>query len=218
MASLISVNIGRIRPVEYASLKRSGIDKRPTSGPVEVGPLGLRPDEIANPKFHGGPDKAVYAFAREDLDGWERELGVTLPSGTFGENLTTSGLDVNEALVGERWRIGSVLLEVRSIRTPCATFAGWLADNGVDTRGWARRFTAAARPGPYLRVVEPGTLREGDPIEVERRPDHAVTVALMFRALTTERSLLPQLLDVPDLVPQARAAAQRYVDGQSATG
>ena len=55
---------------------------------------------------HGGPDMAVYGYAREDLDFWAAELGLTLPSGVFGENLTTEGADANGALIGERWPDG----------------------------------------------------------------------------------------------------------------
>jgi MOSC domain-containing protein YiiM len=141
-------------------------------------------------KHHGGVDQAVYAYAREDLDNWEAELGKPLQNGVFGENLTTLGLDVNGALIGERWRIGSdVVLEVSCARIPCVTFQGWL-----EREGWIKRFTQAARPGAYLRVIEPGDIRAQDQIEIVHRPDHDVTVALVFRAMTLEPDLLPRLL------------------------
>jgi MOSC domain-containing protein YiiM len=148
---LLSVNIGRPRPNPWKGLGSTGIDKRPVDGPVAVsapgpkgtGEVGLRGDRVYDVKHHGGVDQAVYAYAREDLDGWEAELGRPLPNGVFGENLTTAGLDVNGALIGERWRIGSeVVLEVSCARIPCGTFQGWL-----ERDGWIRRFTRAARPG-----------------------------------------------------------------------
>ena len=154
---------------------------------------------------HGGPDQAVYAYAREDLDFWEAELGRRLPNGVFGENLTTEGVDANGALIGERWRIGpDVILEASAPRIPCGTFQGWLAQ-----AGWIKRFTLAARPGAYFRVIEPGEIQAGDEIEAVHRPDHDVTVALSFRALTIEPDLLPQLLGVEALPRELRELAAR---------
>lgn len=156
---------------------------------------GLVSDFIGDRRHHGGDRQAVYAFQREDLDRWATRLGRPLLNGCFGENLTTSGLDVNTARVGERWRVGSstdeaesVELEVTVPRIPCATFATWLAE-----RGWVKQFTAEGRPGTYLRVVRPGRIRAGDRLTVVYRPDHDVSVQLVFRATTTQRQLLPEL-------------------------
>ena len=204
MASLLSVNVGKPQPNPWKRLDSTGIDKRPVTGPIAVsapgvegiGAVGLAGDRVYDVQHHGGVDQAVYAYAREDLDWWEAELARPLPAGTFGENLTTGGLDVNGALIGERWSIGnSVVLEVSSPRVPCLTFQGWLGESG-----WIKRFTAGARPGAYLRVLEPGDVTVGDTIEVVHRPDHDVTVSLCFRAFMTEPELLPRLL-VADALP-----------------
>ena len=146
----------------------------------------------------------MYAFQREDLDAWERQLGRELPNGFFGENLTTVGLEVNEARLGERWRVGKeVVLQVTSPRIPCSTFRGWMGQ-----KGWAKIFTAAGRPGAYLSVIAAGTITAGDSIEVVHRPDHDVTIAMAFRATTTERALLPRLLEAgDDLDPGLRRTA-----------
>jgi MOSC domain-containing protein YiiM len=196
---VLTLNVGRSRPNPWKRLDGTGIDKRPVSGPVAVtapgpGGVGLAGDQVHDVKSHGGPDQAVYAYAREDLDWWRLELR----NGVFGENLTTEGVDVSGALIGERWRIGSgLVLEVSCPRIPCRTFDGWM---GID--GWTKRFTRAARPGAYLRVIEPGEVRAGDPIEIAYRPEHDVTVALTFRALTLEPELLPRLLAADDALPE----------------
>ncbi|KUJ51344.1 sulfurase [Streptomyces sp. NRRL F-5122] len=215
---LLSLNLGRPVAVDYTDqpLGVTGIDKRPVDGRVRVtapgpkgtGASGLAGDAVCDLRHHGGDDQAVYAFAREDLDAWERELGRPLPNGSFGENLTTEELDVSGALIGERWRVGSELvLEVTSGRIPCRTFQGHLGE-----RGWVRRFTHRGAPGAYLRVIEPGETRTGDPIEIVHRPGHDITVALQFRASTTERHLLPDLLAAGDaLHPETAAAARRYM-------
>ncbi|MEU2249666.1 MOSC domain-containing protein [Streptomyces sp. NPDC019224] len=201
----LSVNIGHPRPNPWKGLGATGIDKRPVEGPVAVtapgpkgtGAVGLAGDRVYDVKHHGGTDQAVYAYAREDLDGWEAELGRPLAHGVFGENLTTLGVDVNGALIGERWRIGpDVVLEVSCSRIPCGTFQGWL-----ERDGWIKRFTRAALPGAYLRVIEPGEVRSGDRVEIVRRPAHEVTVALEFRAMTLEPELLP-LLAAADALPE----------------
>lgn len=216
MAILESVNIGRPRPNPYKSAEATGIGKEPVAGPVEVrdpGPRGtglgsgVVGDFIGDGRHHGGTDQAAYAFQREDLDRWAERLGRQLPNGFFGENLTTSGLDVNGARLGERWRIGpDLVVEVTAPRIPCATFRGW-----VGEKGWVKMFTADARPGTYLRVISPGFIRAGDRIEVVRRPDHDVTVSLVFRAEMTDRDLLPRLLAAgDDLHPETRATVERH--------
>ncbi|MFH8514924.1 MOSC domain-containing protein [Streptomyces gelaticus] len=214
---LLSVNVGRPKAVGYtdAPAGLTGIDKRPAEGPVHVsdpgpkgaGGSGLAGDAVCDLRHHGGSDQAVYAFAREELDGWERELGRPLANGSFGENLTTAGLDVSGARIGERWRIGpDLVLEVTSGRIPCRTFAAHL-----DERRWVRRFTQAAAPGAYLRVIEPGEIRAGDPVEIVRRPDHDVTVEMEFLASTTRRELLPGLLAAGDaLHPETLRAALEH--------
>jgi MOSC domain-containing protein YiiM len=170
-----------------------------------MGMVGLAGDRVYDVRNHGGPDMAVYAYAREDLDFWAAELDRPLPDGVFGENLTTEGADVNGALIGERWRIGTaVVLEASLPRVPCGTFQGWLA-----LAGWIKRFTLAARPGSYFRVIEEGEIQAGDEIEIVHRPDHDVTVALTFRALTVEPELLPRLLAADALPRDIRELARR---------
>ncbi|WP_030671647.1 MOSC domain-containing protein [Streptomyces cellulosae] len=220
---LLSVNLGRPKAVPYTDNPEgvTGIDKRPVEGPVRVaapgpkgvGGSGLAGDAVCKREHHGGDEQAVYAVAREDLDAWERELGRQLPNGTFGENLTTEGIDVSGALIGERWRIGSeVVLEVSSGRIPCVTFQGHMGE-----QQWVRRFTRSGGSGAYLRVIEPGEIRAGDPVEIVHRPDHDVTAALLFRAVTTERVLLPRLLAAGDaLHSEVRAWALKYVEEQGA--
>lgn len=210
-ALVVSVNIGLPEDHAWAGrLKRTAIKKQPVSGPVTVRRLGIDGDQVADTKDHGGVYQAVYAFAQEDLDFWTEQLGAPVPPALFGENLTTAGIDVNESLLGERWRIGTALLEVIDVRIPCSVFANWLGVRGFDSTGWLKRFTAVGRPGPYLKVLEEGRLQAGDPIVVEHRPDHQVTVSTMFRAFTTDRSLLPLLLDVEGLAPAVYDAARSY--------
>jgi MOSC domain-containing protein YiiM len=210
---LRSVNVGLPREADFANLGSTAIDKRPVDGPVMARRLGLDGDRVFDTRNHGGVDKAVYAFAREDLDHWEQVLHQAIPDGTFGENLTTVGIDVNEAEVGERWLVGEALLEVASVRTPCNDFKGWMGRSGYDTTAWVKRFAATGRPGPYLRVLAEGPVAAGDPIEVVHRPGHGVTVTTMFRAITTDRHLLPELLRVDGLTAEARRNAERYVAG-----
>jgi MOSC domain-containing protein YiiM len=218
MPSVLTVNLARPRPNPDKESALTGIDKLPTDHPVAVrspGPKssggvgsGMDADVIGNKKLHGGDDQAVYAYAREDLDGWQDQLERTLNNGNFGENLTTSGVDVTGARVGERWHVGSggLVLEVTSPRTPCRTFSAFL---GIP--GWIKTFTGAAMPGAYLRVISAGTVRAGDDIVVTDRPDHDVTVSLVFRALLSEPDLLPRLLRADRLPEDIKELARRRV-------
>jgi MOSC domain-containing protein YiiM len=213
---------GRVLSVNVAVPERStaknvgitGINKRPVGRPVSVrapGPKrtglhsGVVGDQIFDVAHHGGDDQAVYAYAREDYDWWQRELGRDLPGGLFGENLTTENVDVNGAVIGERWRIGAdVVLAPTFGRIPCATFQAKMAEPR-----WIKRFTEESRPGTYLRVVEPGEIKAGDTIEVAHRPAHGVTIAHAFRAYTTDASLLPDLLAAEELPADIREAVSR---------
>src|SRR5690242_4063395 len=136
---ILSVNVGRAVDAEWAgNLRRTAIDKRKIDGRVAVRENGLAGDERADVANHGHPDQAVYAYAREDYDWWEPRMGRDLRDGQFGENLTTSGADVTGAVLGERWRVGTAVLEVTAPRIPCVVFRNWL-----DERGWVKRFTEA---------------------------------------------------------------------------
>ncbi|GMA23558.1 MOSC domain-containing protein [Luteimicrobium album] len=158
----------------------TAIDKRPVEGPVHVRRLGLFADLQADRAHHGGEEQAVYAYSQEDADWWAAELGHAVPPGLFGENLRTRGLEASRAVVGERWRVGTALLEVTHERAPCATFA-----RRMGLARWVKRFTDANRVGCYFRVLETGDLQVGDEVVVEHRPEHGVTVADWFAARTT---------------------------------
>lgn len=196
MAQVVSVNVGRTVDVPWGKLKRSAIDKRPVTGAVGVHRLGLEGDEIADQVNHAGPDQAVYAYAVEDLDTWAAEAGRTFRHGEFGENLTTRGIDLTNARAGDRWRVGSTLLEIAGVRIPCSVFQGF-----VDEKQWVKRFTLARMPGPYFRVLEEGSVQAGDEIEVVEQRDHEITMEFLFRALTTERQLVPRLAAEPRIAP-----------------
>lgn len=209
-----SVNVGSPRDGIRPRGEATAIDKRPVDA-VEVrdpGPKrgglgsGVVGDDVVSRKHHGGSRQAVYAVAREELDWWGGELGRDLPDGTFGENLTTAGLDVDAAVVGERWRVGSALLEVTGPRIPCATFAAWMGE-----RGWVRRFTERGRTGAYLAVVEPGVVSTADAVTVEGRPAHGITVPDVFRAFMGDDALARTLLDAGVLGPEERRSLERRV-------
>lgn len=201
---VLSVNIAMPMRNHIKAVGFTGIDKRPTDAGVMVrapGPRGQGPgsgldgDRVFDSVHHQGDDRAVCVYAREDLDFWATELGRPLPSGAFGENLTTAGIDVTGALLGERWRIGQALvLEVTQPRNPCTTFHNWMGGHG-----WLKRFTNHAVSGCFLRVIEPGHVRAGDAISVVSRPSHDVTVGLAFRALTRQRELQTRLAAVEGL-------------------
>ena len=191
-ARVISVNVGRGKDADWAGrLGRTAIDKRPVHRQVEVSRLGLAGDEQADKPAHGGPEQAVYAYAREDLDWWVEQLGRELANGLFGENITTAGLDVTGALIGEIWQLGTATVQVTAPRIPCAVFAGWM-----DERHWVKRFASARRPGAYLRVLREGTVAAGDPVEVLSRPDERVTIAESMSAYYGDAELMARVLRV----------------------
>lgn len=192
MAVVESVNVGPAVDVPWGKYKWSAIDKRPVDGPVHVDALGVGGDEIGDLVNHGGPDQAVYAYAAEDLEFWSDDMGREVRPGEFGENLTTRGIDLTNTHAGDRWRVGGALLEVAGVRIPCSVFQGFVGETQ-----WVKRFTIAGRPGPYFRVLEAGPVAAGDTVEIVERRDHEITMEFLFRALTTERALVPRLAAEP---------------------
>ncbi|TDW23891.1 MOSC domain-containing protein [Kribbella kalugense] len=183
---------------------QTAIDKRPQPGRVPVGELGLAGDRVCDTENHGGLDLALYAYAEEDANWWAAQLDRDIPTGLFGENLRTEGLDVNGALLGEIWRIGDeVEVMVRAPRIPCITF-----QHRMQEPHWVKRFHLAGRPGAYLKVLRTGTIGAGDPIEILSRPDHEVTVREMFGAQDPVK--LQGMLDSGvDLMDELRDLAHR---------
>ena len=195
-ARVLSINVTSVvHQGEWTGSEgRTGIDKRSVAGHIEFKNNGVAGDRIIDTNVHGGYDQAVYAYAREDALWWEKEIGEEITAGKFGENLTTEGIDVNAALVGEQWKIGSVILEVSQPRIPCRVFAGF----------WKRAtlikdFTQAGRPGVYLRIIQEGTAQAGDAIEVIYKPDHNVSISDLFSAKSGERAKIHEIKAVPQL-------------------
>jgi MOSC domain-containing protein YiiM len=196
MGRLVSVNVGQPQQI---SVRRgrplvSAIVKAPVDGRVRVAGINVAGDRQADRRVHGGPDKAVYAYAVEDTAWWAQQLETTLGAGVFGENLTLEGVEVSGAVVGERWRIGDVELEVCQPRLPCAKLGVRFGDLRM-----VRAFALAGRPGAYLRILREGELGAGDAVELLDRPDHGVTVSLVSRALLIDPSLRPEASRAPQL-------------------
>lgn len=201
---LLTVNV--VHAIRRGPTRFTAIDKRPAPGPVRVGELGLDGDRQCDTRNHGGPDKALYAYASEDAAWWAGQLDRDIPPGLFGDNLTTQGLDVTGALIGERWRIGGdlgVLVEVRMPRTPCDNLSGRMGDPGFH-----KRFAASRRVGAYLKVLEPGSIEAGDRIETVYRPEHDLSVGGYFDRPDSDRMrrVLDTGIDLADIV---RRRAQR---------
>lgn len=203
---VVSVNLGTVRALPGVRT-RTAIDKRPTQhidvrdpGPKKGGlGSGIVGDGIGSRKHHGGYAQAVYAYAAEDYAWWAQQLGRSLEPGLFGENLTTRGLDLTHALVGEVWTIGSVVLRVEVPRIPCATFAARMGE-----KQWVRRFTEAGRTGAYLSVQVPGRIARDTPVTVSR-PSHDITLLDAFRAVTGDRELARRVLDADVLYETEQA-------------
>jgi MOSC domain-containing protein YiiM len=174
---LLSINAGSPRTIEWRGQTiHTSIFKSPIAGRVAIRGVNVAGDDQADKRVHGGPDMAVYAYSAEDYDWWEAQGLEHLGPGTFGENLTTRGIEVSRAFVGERWRVGSALLEVVSPRIPCYKLA-----MRMDDPIFVKRFADALLPGAYLRIIEEGEAEAGDAITLVEQPQTAVTVADVAR-------------------------------------
>jgi MOSC domain-containing protein YiiM len=207
VARIISVNVGT---PQQLSVRRgrpmmSAIVKTPVAGRVRVEGINVAGDAQADLRVHGGPNKAVYAYAREDSDWWADELGREIPDAMFGENLTTEGVDVSGARIGERWRIGTVEFEVCQPRLPCSKLGLRFGDLKM-----VKAFGQASRPGAYLRILTEGELEAGDELTITHRPEHDVTVALVSDAILLDEDLLPKALSAPELAEDLADAMRQH--------
>ena len=206
-ARIVSVNVGLPRRFEYRGRAgESAIWKKPVAGRVRAAGTRLEGDRQADPKVHGGYDKAIYAYALEDYEWWGEQLGREIGYGQFGENLTTEGIDLTKALVGERWEVGSTVLEVSEARMPC-----WKLGARMDDHLFPKRFLAARRPGAYLRILREGELGAGDELRVVGRPDHDLTMGDLARIYGGDRKQALRLLEVPQLSDSWRRWAEEWV-------
>ena len=194
LGRLVSVNVGGARAFQHRGhTATSGIWKKPVGGRVAARGVNLEGDDQADRRVHGGADKAVYAYAIEDYRWWEAELGRPLAPATFGENLTLAGVDLNAAVIGERWAVGTTVLEVAQPRSPC-----WKLGVRMDDPDFPDRFEDARRPGAYLRISVEGALGVGDDVVLVHRPEHGVTIEQVAMALI-DQSLAASLAGAKEL-------------------
>jgi len=212
VARVLAVSVGRPREFEYHGRPAtSAIWKSPVSGRVAARGVNLAGDDQADREAHGGPDKAVYAYGVEDSRWWESQIGRPIAFAEFGENLTTEDIEVNDALVGERWSVGSTVLEVSEPRIPC-----WRLGVKMNDPKFIRAFTEAMRPGSYLRIVTEGDVGAGDEIGLVSRPDHGLTVRDVFRIYTRDREEVDRLLEVPQMSEPWKRWAQEMLEKKAA--
>jgi MOSC domain-containing protein YiiM len=202
---IVSVNRGRPRQVRWHDRTvTTAIWKEPVDGRVRAAGVNIDGDEQADPRVHGGPTKAIYAYAVEDYRWWAGELGAPVAPATFGENLTVGGVDLAAAVVGETWRVGTAVLRATEPRVPCFKLGIRMGD-----AGFVDRFADAARPGTYLAIEQPGEIGAGDAVTVLHRPGHGVTIGAVERAYHGRSELLPLLADLDDLDEAWRDWARR---------
>jgi MOSC domain-containing protein YiiM len=210
-AEIVSINVGTPRLVEWLGRQvRTSIWKHPVAGPRRVEGINVSGDDQADRGVHGGPDKAVYAYALEDLEWWATQLDATVQPGLMGENLTTRGLPVSQTVVGERWHVGTAVLQVAQPRIPCYKLGLRLGDPRFPPR-----FAAAGRPGAYLRVLVPGEVSPGDPVTVGDRPSHGLTVEHVARAYHTDHDLIADFARAPELAASWQRWAARLLQARA---
>lgn len=198
--TVVSIHVGRPRTVQAGRAEvTTAIWKHPIQGRVRVRGVNIDGDDQADREVHGGPDKAIYAYALEEVRSWEAELGRPLGEAAFGQNLTTEGIDVSGAIIGERWRVGSALLEVAQPRQPCFKLA-----LRIGEPGFVKRFAHASRPGAYLRIVAEGEIGAGDAIAIVDRPDHGISSRMVSDAILRDPTLRPLVVRAHQLPQELR--------------
>jgi MOSC domain-containing protein YiiM len=207
IGGVVSVNVGRPRQVEWHDrIVTTSIWKHPVSGRHRVEGVNIDGDDQADRRVHGGPTKAVYAYATADYEWWQDQLDRPMEPGTFGDNLTIDGVDPAAAVVGEEWRIGTATFRVTEPRIPCFKLGLRMGD-----AAFVDRFADAGRPGTYLAIDGEGEIGAGDSIDLIGRPTHGLTVGMVERAYHGYDELLPRLLDVEELSESWRHWASKAI-------
>ena len=196
-ARVISVNVGQPRAVRFREgTLLTGIFKTPVTGRVTLNKLNLAGDRQADLTVHGGIDKAVYCYRVEHYRYWAAALpGTELPYGMFGENLTTEGLDETSVYIGDRFRIGSAILQVTQPRTPCYKLGIKFGRSDVVEKFWF-----SGRSGFYFSVIAEGELGSGDVIERVAVGPGQVSVAEVLQlagGVEPDRTQLERVLHSP---------------------
>ncbi len=208
-ATLVSLNVvNAIIPDVGGGVGVTAIDKRAVIDTRGVTSAGIAGDQRSDIPNHGMPEQAVYAYAREDYEWWEAELGMPLSAGKFGENLTTVGIDVTNAVIGQTWRIGTTLLQVTGPRIPCGTFSRWM---NIDK--WVKRFMDEGMPGTYFSVLGAGEITAGDEITIEATPEHGVTVSDVYKLVAGDRDpdRLARVVACPDLPAEMQQRVAGFI-------
>ncbi|MDQ3705478.1 MAG: MOSC domain-containing protein [Chloroflexota bacterium] len=204
---VLSVNVGQVREVEWLGQRSTtAIWKYPVDGRVPVVGVNLAGDDQADRRAHGGRDKAVYSYSREDEEWWEQQLGRAVELGNFGENLTLQGVDVTGAVIGERWQVGSNVLEVAQPRIPC-----WKLGARMGDPDFPPKFGAAGRPGAYLRIITEGEIGAGDEVHVLYRPGHGITVGDAAHIYHSDNAQASLLLEIEELAEPLKNWARRIL-------
>lgn len=175
-----SINCSSVVEIQHeGKIITTGIFKEPISGPAIIRKLSIEGDEQADLTNHGGEDKAVYAFSADCYDYWCKTLGKqTLPPGSFGENLTISGLDESQVCIGDQFTIGECILEVSQPRVPCFKLGIAMGDKHMP-----RLFTQSYKTGVYFRVIKEGVISKNDQAVITFSPKNSVSIKDLFRSV-----------------------------------
>ncbi|NND72257.1 MAG: MOSC domain-containing protein [Rhodothermales bacterium] len=206
---LVSVNIGKARPTDASSVGQTGIFKKPAAGPVHITPNGAKGDAVCDDSCHGGPDQAIYVYTQPDYGWWSHEIGYTPKPGSFGDNLTVSGLLSQNVCVGDRLIFPEVELEVTAPRIPCGTLAAKMQDPQ-----FVKKFKNAERPGFYCRVISNGMIEQGQNYRFESGP-YGVSLVEIFRDYYTQdasRDILEAFLAAPIAIRTRESIKSRLAE------
>jgi MOSC domain-containing protein YiiM len=181
---IVSTNIGRIREVDWNGRKiTTGIFKEPVEGPLHLGKSGVNKDEVADQKHHGGSDKACYLYAQDHYAYWQERFPEAVWNwGIFGENLTVSGLDEGKINIGDKYQLGSALVQVSQPRLPCYKLGIRFGTGKV-----VKQFLESPYPGVYLRVLEEGQVKAGDQMELVERNEDGMTVREVYSLFSANK-------------------------------
>jgi MOSC domain-containing protein YiiM len=198
------------RPAPFRGEEQSAIFRSPSAGPVALGSLGLAGDEVADKIHHGGAEMAVHHYPHDHYGFWQEFLGgheLLGQPGALGENITTSGLTEEEVCIGDRFRLGTALVEVSQGRQPC-----WKIDHKFQRKGITAKVVETAKSGWYYRVIEPGMVAEGDALELVERPNDGWSVARVFRAVLHKGADTAELVGIARLETLSQVWRERALE------
>lgn len=187
---VLSTNIAEPITIEWRGQSvKTGIYKYPVDTSIFLGAEDVENDHVIDRRYHGGTEKACYLYSADHYSFWQNKYpDLEWKSGMFGENLTVIGLDESVIRIGDCYRIGDAIVQVSQPRQPCFKLGIRFNDQAIVDDFWE-----APYPGVYVRVIQPGAVKNGDELILTEQNPESLSIAEVFSLFSANPNTLGRI-------------------------